>query len=166
MGLASGQELHTLRGHTQRIWGVDFSPDGSRLATASADSSVRVWDVASGLELLSLTGHTGTVNTAVFTPDGLRVVSAGRDATIKVWDATTGRILLTLSGDVPGYTGLALSPDGTRVAAVADDAIRLYVLPIEDLISLARTRVTRTLTPEECLDFLHIAACPAPRLTN
>jgi WD40 repeat protein/DNA-binding SARP family transcriptional activator len=163
---ATGHELHTLRGHTVRVWGLGFSPDGSRLATASADSTIRIWDVANGGELLVLQGHTGTVNTAVFTPDGARLVTAGRDATIKVWDAATGHVLLTLSGEVPGYTGMALSPDGTRVAAVADDAVRLYVLPIQDLMALARMRVTRSWTAKECAEFLHVAECPAPSLTN
>ena len=93
-------------------------------------------------------------------------MTAGRDATIKVWDASTGRALLTLSGEVPGYTGMALSPDRRRIAAVADKAVRVHVLPTQDLMVLARTRVTRWWTASECLKFLHLAECPAPRVTN
>jgi WD40 repeat protein len=86
-------------------------------------------------------------------------LTSGRDAAIKLWDASTGQVLLTIAADIPAYD-LALSPDGTRVASIAADAIRIHVLPIEDLMALARSRVTRSWTPTECLEFLHLAACP------
>ena len=58
-----------------------FSPDGKRLASASADGTVKVWDAATGQETLTLKGHTGIVASVAFSPDGKRLVSAshGRD---------------------------------------------------------------------------------------
>ena len=64
-----------------------FSPDGKRLASASWDQTIKVWDAATGQEALTLKGHTQIVNTVAFSPDGERIASASADKTIKVWDA-------------------------------------------------------------------------------
>ncbi len=62
-----------------------------RLATASKDLTVKVWDAVSGQELLTLKGHTDTVNCVAFSPDGNRLASASSDGTVKIWDATRYR---------------------------------------------------------------------------
>ena len=73
---------------------VAFSPDGKRLATASADQTAKVWDAESGKELLTLRGHSDTVNGVAFSPDGKRLATASDDQTAKVWDAESGKELL------------------------------------------------------------------------
>jgi WD40 repeat protein len=87
-GIPSIQPTLTLKGHTGGVKSVAFSPDGKRLASASDDKAVKVWDVATGQETLTLKGHTGQVHCVVFSADGHRLASASQDQTVRVWDAS------------------------------------------------------------------------------
>ena len=75
-----------------------FSPDGQRLASASDDQTVKIWDSATGKELFSLKGHAGGVRSVAFSPDGQRLASASLDQTVKIWDSATGKELFALKG--------------------------------------------------------------------
>jgi WD40 repeat protein len=77
---------YTLRGHKATIVMATFSPDGKRIASASEDGTVRVWETATGKEYMCLRGHTGPVTKVVFLRDGKRVVSAGKDGAVRVWE--------------------------------------------------------------------------------
>ena len=80
--------VSTLIGHTADIYGVEFSPDGRRLATASSDRTIKLWDTATGLEVFTLRGHTAGLMCVAFGPDGRRLASGGFDRTVRIWDAT------------------------------------------------------------------------------
>jgi WD40 repeat protein len=84
----SGREIAQLRGHTIMVTDVAFHPDGQRVATCSADKTIRIWDVPTAQEILTLNGHTEGVRSIRFLAYGRKLMSASNDGTIRIWDAT------------------------------------------------------------------------------
>jgi eukaryotic-like serine/threonine-protein kinase len=72
--------------HGTNVYGLAFTPDGTRLACACADNSIHFWDVATHQPVAELRGHTDYVHALAFSPDGTRLVSASGDFTVRVWD--------------------------------------------------------------------------------
>jgi dipeptidyl aminopeptidase/acylaminoacyl peptidase len=105
----------TLKEHTGQVSSVSFSPDGKRLASASDDYTVKLWDATTGQEMLTLKGHSHWVVEVGFSPDGRRLASASVDNTVKLWDATTGLEMLTLKGHTDIVTSVSFSPDGKKI---------------------------------------------------
>jgi eukaryotic-like serine/threonine-protein kinase len=112
---------YTLRGHTEGIYSVAFSPDSKLLASGSDDSTVKLWDVTSGRELKTLKGHTWNVISVDFSPDGRTLASGSRDYAIKLWDVDSGRELKTLTGHSHQVHSVAFSPDGKILASGSND---------------------------------------------
>jgi WD40 repeat protein len=108
-----------------------------------------------------LTGHAGLVVRLTFSNDSTQLASASFDRLAKVWDVATGEELVSLFGNASNVFGVAFSPDGNQLAtAGADGTVRTYTLDIKNLISLAHSRLTRSLTLEECEKYLHSEICP------
>ena len=157
----TGKDLFTLP-EDDPVLGLAFSPDGKQLASVGAGATAVVWDLATRKQLLSLVGHRRAVFSVAFTPDGSRLATAGGDGTVKIWDAKSGKELLTLWGYNGRVLSVAISADGTRLATASEDGTsRVYLLHLEDLVKLARSRVTRSLTAEECQKYLHTSPCPS-----
>lgn len=141
---------------------VTFSPDGKHLAVSFRGGSASVLDSATGQKLFDLSGHTGSVRHIAYSPDGARIATASVDGTARLWDATTGVEQFALNGHAGQVAGLAFSPDGARLATGSrDGTVLVYALRLVDLIKIAQSRLTRSLTIEECQKYLHMDACPA-----
>ncbi|MBX9680534.1 MAG: hypothetical protein K2X38_17390 [Gemmataceae bacterium] len=103
--------------HGQEIVAVAYSPDGLRLATASKDHSVKIWDLANGHELLTYLGHKDQVRCVAFSPDGSRIASAGAEKDIRVWDPATGKDAFVAKGQGQYVTALEFAKDGKFIVA-------------------------------------------------
>jgi WD40 repeat protein len=130
--LDQGAQEH---GAPHAVIGIDVNRDGSRIATAGADGSARIFDGRTGNQLLALrhqhcVPHSlCVVNRAVFSPDGAKVATTGWDATIGIFDTRSGRQLQMLRGHQPGGVGTYVvewSRDGSQLLSTGHDGMRIW----------------------------------------
>jgi WD40 repeat protein/transcriptional regulator with XRE-family HTH domain/energy-coupling factor transporter ATP-binding protein EcfA2 len=140
------------------ISSVAYSPDGKYVTITSDRGVIKILNASTGKEFLAWNDHATGVSSVMFSPDGKLIANASYDGTAKIWEASTGKNLLTLP--VPGASFISFSPDGKRLAVGGESGVYVFVLPIEDLVTLAKSRLTRTLTAEECQQYLHVETCP------
>ncbi|MHA1945665.1 MAG: serine hydrolase [Candidatus Hodarchaeales archaeon] len=121
--VTDGTILHNMTGHTDRVWSVSFSPNGSLLASASSDHSIILWDVSSGLEMKTL-NYSDECVLVDFSPDGSLLASASGNTndTIQIWDISSGSLLQTLDpGDGQGVYSVAFSPTDSSMLVSSGD---------------------------------------------
>jgi hypothetical protein len=118
---ASDAQLAVLSGHSAPLPSAAYSPDGTRIVTASEDKTARIWDANTGAQLAVLLGHRNGLYFAAYSPDGTRIVSASADTTARIWDARTGAQLAVLLGHGATVDSAAYSPDGTHIVTASDD---------------------------------------------
>jgi WD40 repeat protein len=151
-----GELLRTI--HT-RAQAVAFSPDGDRIAVAGTGGG-EILSATSGEVVTEFAGGSEGLNDIAFSPDGSRVAAGGADGTVRLWDADSGVRTLVLDHGEP-VTDVAFSPDGRKLASVSGvGLVRVWALDLDDLVRIARGKLTRGLTAEECRQFLH-RDCPA-----
>ncbi len=119
--------LYTYSGHFFAVNSVAWSPDGKRIASASDDGTVQVWDALTGGHVFPYRGHTLAVYAVAWSPDGKRIASASDDETVQVWDAATGHRILNYRRHAGPVLAVAWSPDEKRIAsASADGTVQVW----------------------------------------
>lgn len=115
----TGERLKTLRQHQSDVLSVDFSADGQRLASASRDGKVKLWN-RDGQEIDTLTGHRNRVWAVRFGPQSERLLSAGEDKTARMWDLNNP-LRTKFIGPKEGIISLDIHPNERLIAAASDD---------------------------------------------
>jgi WD40 repeat protein len=139
-----------------------FDPTSPRVVVDQADNSnVEVWDTEAGERVAVLAAPAGAVAALTISADGSRVATASGDGTVRLWDPETGvqQLVLPAGGSQPAT--VSFSPDGSRLASAdRDGVVRVWALDLDDLIAIATDRLTRSLTDDECRQYLHLDSCP------
>jgi len=114
--------LHVLQDHEDWVECAEFSPDGTRIVTASHDGDARVWESNSGRGVVVLKGsHSLRLTSVAFSPDGKKIVTVSWDKCARLWDSFSGQLLTTLEGHNKSVRCAAFSPDGKKIVTTSDD---------------------------------------------
>jgi WD40 repeat protein len=121
--ILSAHPLYTYHGHSGSVYSVAWSPDSKRIASASTDMTVQVWDAADGGNVYIYRGHADFVEKVAWSPNGRRIASgsggeAGKsDNTIQAWDAADGGNVYIYRGYTSKVRAVTWSPDNKRIAS-------------------------------------------------
>ena len=116
----AGELLGVLAPGADIVHDVAWSPSGDRIAVASSDATVRVFDTKTGKLIRSIDGHRDWVLAVAWSPDGSRIATGSRDRTAKVFDSTSGALLATYSRHDAPVRGILFHPEGEEMLSVSD----------------------------------------------
>ncbi|MEZ5303899.1 MAG: WD40 repeat domain-containing protein [Verrucomicrobiales bacterium] len=141
---ASGEKVGEFGGHRDVLYDAEFSPDGSLIATAGYDRTIKIWGAQSGELQRAIDVHKGAVFDLAFHPSGEILASASADQTVKLWRVRDGERLDTLNQPLGEQTSVAFTPDGGFViSAGADSRIHLWTLVSRDAPAINPLRHAR-----------------------
>lgn len=120
--ISTGENVHQLRGHIQKVYSVVLDHKRNRCISGSMDNTVKIWDLETGQMLYSLDGHTSLVGLLDLKDD--RLVSAAADSTLRIWDPETGDCKNTLTAHTGAIT--CFQHDGQKVISGSDRTLKLW----------------------------------------
>lgn len=130
----TGELLRILSGHREAVRACVFSAEG-KLLSASADGTLRQWDLGREVPPSVLSGHRGPVQSCAYSPDGTWIASAGQDRTVRLWDSRTGTALATLEGHEDWVQRVMVIASGQRIASYSlDRSIRIWDFATKTLV--------------------------------
>lgn len=138
-----------LKGHTDILQGIAFSPDDQWVATSSVDESVRLWKVSNGKTARVLLGHQNKVFGLRFVEKGDYLITASRDRTLRIWDLDSGITLRVLQGHTAGVNDLAIHAQ--QLFSVSNDGtVRRWniELPYQYSITLPSEPASAAISPD------------------
>lgn len=161
--VVTNEIVQTLVGHEGAVNDITFSGDGRLLATASSDGTARLWELESDEALRVFSGHGGPVLSVALSKDGSRLATGSADRTTKLWDTSTGQARRTYLGHTSVVNDVVFDPsDGRLATASADRTARINTLEtVQNLFERAILLVTRSLTLDECTQYLRGRSCLA-----
>ncbi|KAI0201680.1 WD40 repeat-like protein [Astrocystis sublimbata] len=120
--ISTGQTLHVLQGHSQKVYSVVLDIERNRCISGSMDSFVKIWDLETGACLHTLEGH--SVLVGLLDLRDQRLVSAAADSTLRIWDPETGRCQSTLTAHTGAIT--CFQHDGRKVISGSDRNLKMW----------------------------------------
>jgi len=113
--------------YERTINAIAFSPDGKRIATASDEDTLKIWDITTGKELLSIAAKGQGIAAIAWHPNGKQIATGHWNKTIGIWNAENGKLIQTLTGHKENILALAYDADGSRIASGSgDDTLKLW----------------------------------------
>jgi WD40 repeat protein len=127
---------YTLAGVGNPSYALAIHPNGYLIASGDEEGTVQFWNLRTGSLVSEFYPHDQTITGLAFTQDGGKIITSSEGKTIKVWDLATGNLVQELIGHRGRIRAIALSPDGETLASAANDGVRIWHLPSEDLLVL------------------------------
>ncbi|KAK0629321.1 WD40-repeat-containing domain protein [Bombardia bombarda] len=133
--ISTGEQLHVLNGHSQKVYSVVLDPKRNRCISGSMDSLVKIWDLDTGACLYTLEGHSLLVGLLDLRDE--RLVSAAADSTLRIWDPETGKCKNTLMAHTGAIT--CFQHDGRKVISGSEKTVKMWDIHtgecIQDLLT-------------------------------
>ena len=141
---------------------LGYGSDGNNLVISGLNIVLTIYDIQTGETLNTIEGYKSAVMGMDLSKDGSLLATSHADGTVKVWNLLTGQELMALSASSGPVSSVVFGPDGQYlITSGIDGTVRMFALNLDKLVQLAHDRVTRTLSDQECQQYLHQETCPA-----